>query len=143
MAALLAAAAVTLACGQPADRSQASAQEPPAGVPGGTIVAYFGTEIPAGWVLCDGRETSTGRLTPDLRGRFVMGLDPATSALGEQGGSTSHRHSGTTGDPNEDDEDLESGEDEHAANDGHTHDFTTGDVNHLPPYVKLVYIMKE
>lgn len=143
LAVLVALAMVTLACGvQPAQQAQTTATPTPA-VPSGTVVAFFGTEIPAGWVLCDGRETSTGRLTPDLRGRFVMGLDPANSALGEQGGTVSHRHAGRTAGPNEEDEEIESGEDEHAANDGHTHDFTTNDVSHLPPYVKLVYIMKE
>jgi microcystin-dependent protein len=43
------------------------------GVPPGAIVMWSGSSstIPAGWALCDG----TGG-TPDLRGRFVVGLDP-------------------------------------------------------------------
>ncbi|MBR6022237.1 MAG: hypothetical protein IK066_07445 [Kiritimatiellae bacterium] len=37
-------------------------------VPVGTIVLFYGTDVPDGWALCDG----TGG-TPDLRGRFVVG----------------------------------------------------------------------
>ncbi len=140
--------AAALGCQPPS--AQQGAAEPaaaptplPAFVPSGTVVAYFGTEIPAGWVLCDGRTTAAGRITPDLRGRFVLGLDPAADAVGEKGGSATHTHAARTGEPQEDDEDLESGEDEHAANDGHTHKVTVDAAGHLPPYVKLVYIMKE
>lgn len=140
--------AAALGC-QPPSAQQGVAEPPaapappPAYVPSGTVVAYFGTEIPAGWVLCDGRTTASGRITPDLRGRFVLGLDPAADAVGEKGGSATHTHVARTGEPEEDDEDLESGEDEHAANDGHTHEVTVDAAGHLPPYVKLVYIMKE
>ncbi|MFZ5786187.1 MAG: hypothetical protein ACOY3Y_07065 [Acidobacteriota bacterium] len=137
--------AAVLGCQPPSAQSGAdtTAAPPPAYVPSGTVVAYFGTEIPAGWVLCDGRTTAGGRITPDLRGRFVLGLDPAADAVGEKGGSEAHTHKARTGEPEEDDEDLESGKDEHAANDGHTHGVTVDAAGHLPPYVKLVYIMKE
>lgn len=42
-------------------------------IPSGVIVMWSGSSstIPAGWALCDG---SGG--TPDLRGRFIVGLDP-------------------------------------------------------------------
>lgn len=119
------------------------ATPPPRLVPSGTIVAFYGTAVPPGWVLCDGRMTAGGQLTPDLRNRFVLGLDPATGAVGELGGSATHSHRGRTSKPREDDESLEEGKDEHAANDGHTHDVTVEASSHLPPYVKLVYIMKE
>ncbi|MEW6336033.1 MAG: hypothetical protein AB1625_01415 [Acidobacteriota bacterium] len=137
--------AAALGCQPPSAQpgADAAAAPPPVYVPSGTVVAYFGTEVPAGWVLCDGRTTAAGRITPDLRGRFVLGLDPATDAVGEKGGSATHTHAARAGEPQEDDEDLESGEDEHAANDGHTHKVTVDAAGHLPPYVKLVYIMKE
>ena len=115
---------------------------PPPAVPTGTVVAFYGTAVPPGWVLCDGRMTASGQLTPDLRNRFVLGLDPATGAVGETGGAATHTHRGRTSKPREDDESLEEGKDEHAANDGHTHDVTVEASSHLPPYVKLVYIMK-
>lgn len=115
----------------------------PAGVPSGVVVAFYGTVVPAGWVLCDGRPTASGMPTPDLRDRFILGLNPATGAIGEQGGAVSHTHSARTGGPREKDEKIESGDDEHAANDGHTHDVKVDAAQHLPPYVKLAYIMKE
>ncbi len=69
-----------------------------AGVPSGSITAYGATTTPSGWVLCDGEtydassDTSfqdlfdvignvfggsdnTDFQTPDLRGRFMLGLD--------------------------------------------------------------------
>ncbi len=114
------------------------------GVPSGTVVAYYGTDMPAGWILCDGRVTPSGRRTPDLRNRFILGLDPASpSALAEAGGTASHQHAADAGKPREKDEALESGSDEHAANDGHTHAVTVQAASHLPPYVKLVFIMKD
>ena len=51
------------------------------GVPIGTIVAYGGTTIPTGWLVCDGQSTSAytalaaivGNNVPNLQGRFIMG----------------------------------------------------------------------
>ncbi|MFT5667679.1 MAG: microcystin-dependent protein [Vicingaceae bacterium] len=54
-------------------------------LPAGVIVMWSGTTAPAGWALCNG---SGG--TPDLRGRFVVGYDPALSAynqIGDAGGA--------------------------------------------------------
>lgn len=36
----------------------------------GIIVAWTGSNIPAGWALCNGQNG-----TPDLRGRFIIGTD--------------------------------------------------------------------
>lgn len=47
-------------------------------VPTGVIVMWSGTVIPIGWGLCDGG-TYGGLLTPDLRGRFVVGVDHYTN----------------------------------------------------------------
>jgi hypothetical protein len=117
---------------------------PQGAVPSGTIVAYYGTDLPAGWVLCDGRIAPDGRRTPDLRNRFIMGLDPASQEkLGVAGGTTSHVHTAETGRAREKSERIESGRDEHVADDDHTHSVTVHPASHLPPYVKLVYIMKD
>ena len=56
-------------------------------VPVGGIIIWSGAEnaVPAGWALCDGRNSS-GRTTPDLRGRFVIG--PSWSrGVGTTGGA--------------------------------------------------------
>jgi len=44
-------------------------------LPNGVILLWYGGEcsIPQGWAVCDGR-TVNGRMTPDLRGRFVLGF---------------------------------------------------------------------
>ncbi len=50
--------------------------------PNGMIVIWSGTQtdIPQGWVMCDGKNT-----TPDLRGRFVLGTHPYASNNKELG----------------------------------------------------------
>lgn len=60
---------------------------PSTSVPTGTIVAYYGSTAPSGWLLCDGSSTSgysalaalVGSTTPDLRGIFIRGA--GTSAI--------------------------------------------------------------
>lgn len=64
-------------------------------IPVGTIVPFAGTKIPDGWILCDGRSLETSKYSklyeaigslwgsggsgsfniPDLRGRFLRGVD--------------------------------------------------------------------
>jgi hypothetical protein len=39
--------------------------------PKNMIILYHGSSIPAGWAVCDGTKG-----TPDLRGRFVVGVNP-------------------------------------------------------------------
>lgn len=56
-------------------------------VPRGVIVMWSGTlnDIPRGWKLCDGKGTTPandgvvaqGIVIPDLRGRFIIGVNPA------------------------------------------------------------------
>jgi microcystin-dependent protein/uncharacterized membrane protein (DUF441 family) len=43
-------------------------------IPAGTIIAYYSTNIPNGWVLCNGSNS-----TPDLRGRFILGASTSSS----------------------------------------------------------------
>lgn len=47
-------------------------------VPSGVIVMWSGTVIPGGWGLCDGG-TYNGLTTPDLRGRFIVGVQNTPS----------------------------------------------------------------
>jgi microcystin-dependent protein len=58
-------------------------------IPIGGIVMWSGaaTAIPDGWALCDGA-TSNGRVTPDLRNRFVVGAG-SHYAVGDTGGADS------------------------------------------------------
>lgn len=48
-------------------------------VPLGLIAMWSGSidAVPAGWALCNG-QTSNGRQTPDLRGRFIVGAGQGT-----------------------------------------------------------------
>jgi hypothetical protein len=66
----------------------------------GMIIIWSGSlgSIPAGWVLCDGTNS-----TPDLRNRFVVAAG-STYAVGATGGSAdsivvSHTHTATVTDP--------------------------------------------
>jgi microcystin-dependent protein len=61
-------------------------------IPLGGIIMWSGVAVPDGWALCDGA-TVNGIVTPDLRGRFVLGsgagggLTPRT--IGQSGGDES------------------------------------------------------
>ena len=56
-------------------------------VPKGTIVMWYGSEIPDGWVLCDGDNG-----TPNLVGRFPLGAikDDEKYGLEKSGGEETH-----------------------------------------------------
>ena len=61
--------------------------------PIGGIIMWSGSpsQVPDGWALCDGR-TSNGRMTPDLKGRFIVGYDQGDSdygSVGKTGGAKS------------------------------------------------------
>ena len=61
-------------------------------IPIGGIIVWSGktTNIPSGWVLCNG-QTSNGRKTPDLRDRFVVGAGPGSYGVGATGGEATHK----------------------------------------------------
>ena len=77
-------------------------------VPIGTIVAYFGTDIPSGWALCDGQDNPNeskitidadssrgGIQLPDLRAKFIRGSARTESPVKEGGNDTislNHAH---------------------------------------------------
>jgi microcystin-dependent protein len=46
-------------------------------IPIGGIIMWSGSTVPTGWALCDGR-TVSGQVTPDLRGRFIVGINTAS-----------------------------------------------------------------
>jgi len=48
-------------------------------VPNGAIIMWSGTLIPLGWALCDGG-TYNGLTIPDLRGRFIVGMNNTPGA---------------------------------------------------------------
>lgn len=48
-------------------------------VPTGAIMMWSGTVVPSGWGICDGG-TYNGLQTPDLRGRFIVGMDNVPGA---------------------------------------------------------------
>ncbi len=107
-------------------------------VPSGTIVAWFpspGVIVPPkGWFVCDGNNG-----TPDLRDRFIYGTADVVE-VGMDGGGEGHQHSGTTSHVG-----ASSGEDDkdHKRTGAHSHTFETSvDSAELPPFVRLIYIMK-
>ena len=88
-------------------------------MPEGTIIAYGGTTAPAGWLLCDGsaisRSTyedlfaaintnygsgngSTTFNVPDLRGRFLRGVDGTANKDPDAVSRTVNNSGGNTGD---------------------------------------------
>lgn len=55
-------------------------------LPRGVIVAWTGTQAPAGWALCNGQNG-----TPDLRGRFIYGFGGGQGAIiNKRGGAETH-----------------------------------------------------
>lgn len=63
-------------------------------VPVGTIVLWSGDTAPDDWALCNG-QTINGVQTPDLRGRFVLGVGQggglSERSIGDRGGAEDHR----------------------------------------------------
>jgi hypothetical protein len=135
--------------------------------PVGGIIAFYkpAANIPAGWQVCDGTNG-----TPDLRSMFVYGA-ANDGELGDGGGVETHIHTnpstntggghshsvgGSTSGPSAGVNGVTGGSYQ-AASAGHTHgaNFSTNSqgshshtvgntaaANHLPPYVKLYFIMR-
>jgi prepilin-type N-terminal cleavage/methylation domain-containing protein len=106
----------------------------------GSIIMWSGSiaSIPSGWQLCDGTNG-----TPDLRGRFILGVSSGENP-GATGGSSTHTHSGTVGASSQMIwiDDNSGGTDYWGSPSSHTHPLTIDAASHLPPYYKLAYIMK-
>jgi microcystin-dependent protein len=134
-----------------------------AAVPIGAILMWCGTSAPAGWALCDGTSGGYSGITPDLRGRFIVGINGQSSenltALqpGDIGGEEfhqlsvaempSHTHTTPTGAHNA----SYSGGDNWIYNAGSVTGGAGGDPansnatlphNNMPPFYALAYIMK-
>ena len=116
-------------------------------IPSGIIVAWSGNEsnIPSGWVLCNGQNN-----TPDLRGRFILGVSDS-HAVNSTGGEETHTLSinempsynhlnATAGNSGAG---LETGVGSIA--NGYPTTSTGGNQphNNMPPYYALCYIMKQ
>lgn len=106
-------------------------------LPRGFIVGWYNTApVPAGWLLCDGRNN-----TPNLVGKFAMGAASHTE-LNQTGGAVSHSHAvnqlvnadGWNAD------DMNRGNAPQTTGFNHTH--STNAAEHLPPYQKIIFIMK-
>lgn len=118
--------------------------------PSGIIMMWHGliADIPAGYVLCDGTNS-----TPDLRAKFIRGA-PASTEAGSTGGSDthsltvdempSHSHSLTV----HYDSTNTGGYNEGSANGSVSGSVTTSSVgsgdahNNMPAYYEIIFIMK-
>lgn len=111
------------------------------GVPSGTIVAFYGPQVPEGWTICDGRLTPTGLKTPDLRDKFIMGT-AAFNEIGVTGGTSSHSHAISIGSAKGGSVGTDRDTDAWVSSPVHKHTASATTANHIPPHVKLIYIMK-
>jgi microcystin-dependent protein len=109
--------AAMIACGAGGKASTDAVADVPGAtgeVPAGTVAAFAGTTVPAGWLLCDGSTVSPALypalfsaintqyggdgtstfVVPDLRGRTVLGTGQGAGltnrALGDTGGEERH-----------------------------------------------------
>lgn len=116
------------------------------GLPKGTVISWNPYQeptleqniediIPDGWAICDG---SYG--TPDLTDKFIMGTNSLNS-VSESGGTVEHIHTGKTNNGNNNKQRTGSGGRD-ASDRNHSHIIYVDKTNHLPPYYKLIYLMK-
>ncbi len=151
------------------DEADSGRSSPESSAPDGNPVGLDGTETPAGgiiafvpaasgftgpsgqlsawlaergWAVCDGT-----RGTPDLRNRVLYGTTDAAS-VGQRLGSREHEHRlrGESGPPVLRNRHTPTGQAQlkHLPDDQHRHriDAPTDRVQHLPPSVKVIFIMK-
>lgn len=127
-------------------------------IPVGGIIIWRGAtnEIPVGWALCNG-QTKNGQTTPDLRGRFVLGLSSGRS-IGDKAGEETHTltidempmHTHDYGDWRETDKGVSydesggGGDGTERIDTNRTTQVTGGSLphNNMPPYYVLAYIMR-
>ena len=121
-------------------------------LPEGTVVMWTKSEIPDGWVKCDGKNN-----TPDLRGRFVLGEgnkrgDGLTSrTLNQTGGAETHtltveempKHTHTYSHVYFDGgAHIDYGNDMKQKNEASGEAGGGQEHNNMPPFWVLIYIMK-
>ena len=118
-------------------------------IPSGIIVAWSGNEsnIPSGWVLCNGQNN-----TPDLRGRFILGVSDShtvNSTGGEETHTLSvnemprHNHTITAGQTRQGVVGIEYVQVNGSSVYNSTYSGGNQPHNNMPPYYTLCYIMKQ
>jgi len=104
-----------------------------ASVPSGLIAMWHGTiaNIPSGWLICDGNNS-----TPNLLTKFVQGVATAATDPGATGGAATHTH-GTVGTAISDFSGSTGYVGYHDAN-----PFVTGAGDSHPPFYDVAFLMK-
>lgn len=126
------------------------------GLPRGTIIAWSPPpgvhRPPPGWLVCDRTTHERHDWIPDLSGRFLQGAvrpfaeegSAGPSDVGQLGGSVTHDHAGSRVPPG-----FVSSRNVGTATLGtamaqanHSHEVTITPATHLPPYAKVVFLIR-
>jgi hypothetical protein len=114
--------------------------------PQGTILAWYRTEglkipDPSEWAVCDGTNG-----TPDLRGKFVSGVSDLASVGLDQNGASAHSHPGSAAlmanNPSHLVDGLNAAGDLSTTLRFHTHLLAISEICHIPPNLRLIYLMR-